>query len=147
MSIFTGRPEKNGMDEAYYWKVGEDKAKFIRDVSPTTHGFTWSPNSQYFLITEKLGDGAISRIVNVDFLTEEAFKIKSISTPVWSTDSRFVAYGFENHDYGESWGSLEVYELGQTQAEYIWKGMNYLYKVDSWDEAGNIGYTEINDKN
>ncbi|MGI6685186.1 MAG: hypothetical protein ACOX47_06875 [Bacillota bacterium] len=144
--IQTGKPEKNGLDETYLWQVGEEKAGFVRDVSPTTHGFTWSPDNRYFLISEKLGEGAVSSIVNASSLGEESYKIKSMSIPVWSPDSLFLAYGNEQHDYGESWGSLEIYKMGAEKSEYIWKAKNYLYKVESWDEQGNIGYTEINEK-
>lgn len=144
--ILTGKPEKNGLDEAYLWHVEEEKASFVRDVSPTTRGFTWSPNSHYFLISEKLGEGSRSSIVNTDSLIEEAHKIKSMSIPVWSPDSLALAYGNEQHDFGESWGSLEIYKLGEEKSEYIWKAKNYLYKVEFWDEQGNIGYTEINEK-
>ncbi len=126
--------------------MGEKQPRFIRDVTPTTHGFTWSPDSQYFLISEKLGEGAISSIVRADTLAEEAYKIKSIAIPVWSADSKALAFGNEQHDYGESWGSLEVYQLGQPQADYIWYAKNYLYKVDAWDAEGNIVYREINAK-
>lgn len=142
--IQTGKPEKNGLDEAYIWKVGEEHPIFIRDVSPTTYGFTWSPDNQYCLISEKLGEGVISIIFEVKSLTEEAYKIESITVPVWSADSKALAYGNEQHDYGDSWGSLEIYKLGQPKAEYIWYAMNYLYKVDSWDAEGNIGYSEVN---
>jgi hypothetical protein len=143
--IKTGKPEKNGLDEAYFWQVGEEKPRFVRDVSPTTHGFTWSPDSRCFLISEKLGEGSCSSIVRADTLIEEAYRIKSMSLPVWSPDSLSLAFGNEQHDYGESWGSLEVYKLGAKKSEYIWKTKNYLYKVEFWDEQGNIGYTEINE--
>lgn len=142
--IQTGKPDKNGLDEAYIWRVGEAKAKFIRDVSPTTHGFNWSPDSKYFLISEKRGEGAISTIVDAHSLQAAAYKINSVGSPVWSKDSKALVYGNEQHEYGESWGSLEVYKLGQTQSEYIWYAPNYLYKAESWDAAGNISYTEIN---
>lgn len=142
--IQAGKPEKNGMDEAYLWQVGEEKARFIRNVSPTPHGFIWSPDNNYFLISEKLGEGSLSSIVNADSLDEADYKIKSISIPVWSPDSLSLAYGNEQHYYGVSWGSLEIYKLGEEQSEYLWNTKNYLYKVETWDEQGNIGYTEIN---
>ncbi len=144
--IQAGKPEKEGLDEAYLWKVGEEEAKFVRDVSPTTHGFAWSPDSKYFLISEKLGEGGINSIVKADTLQEETYKPKSFGIPVWSPDSSAIAYGNEFHEYGESWGFLEVYELGQEESEYVWKTRGYLYKVESWDKEGNIGYTEINDQ-
>lgn len=144
--IQAGKPEKEGLDEAYLWKVGEEDPKFVRDVSPTTHGFGWSPDSKYFIISEKLGEGAVNSIVKADTLQEEIFKPKSFGIPVWSPDSSAIAYGNEFHEYGESWGFLEVYKLGEAESEYVWKSRGYLYKVESWDQEGNIGYTEINDQ-
>lgn len=142
--IQTGKPEKNGMDEAYLWQTGQEKAQLIRDVTAVTHGFTWSPDSKYFLISEKLGEGAKSSIIDAQSLKDEDYIVKSISIPVWSADSKFLAYGNEQHDYGESWGSLEVYQLGAEESEYIWNAKKYLYRVESWDEQGNINYTEVN---
>ena len=144
--IQPGTSKENGLDEAYLWQVGKENPELIREVTPTTYSFIWSPDSRYFLIREKLGEGSINSIVNAGTLTEESHKIKSISAPAWSSDSQSLAYGYEHHDYGESWGSLEVYTIGAKTQEYIWKAKNYLYKIDSWDEQGNINYTEINDK-
>lgn len=144
--IRTGKPEKNGLDEAYLWQAGEEQAQYVRDVQPTTHGFSWSPDSHYFLISEKSGEGSSSSIVNASSLTEEGPKITSMSIPVWSPDSTALAYGNEEHVYGNSWGSLEVYKLSTAENEYIWKARSYLYKVEFWDAEGNIGYTEINDQ-
>lgn len=144
--IQAGKPEKNGLDEAYLWKVGDEAPKLVRDVKPTTHGFSWAPDSKHFLISEKLGEGVESSIVLVDTLHEESYKTKSISIPVWSPDSQSLAYGDETHEYGPSWGSLEVYTLGDPKSEYIWKAIDYLYKVESWDQEGNISYTEVDPK-
>lgn len=141
--IQAGKPEKNGLDEAYFWKVGEEEPKLVRDIKPTTHGFSWAPDSKHFLISEKLGEGVESSIVIVDTLHEESYKMKSMGIPVWSSDSQSLAYGNETHEYGPSWGSLEVYTLGDPKSEYIWKAMDYLYKVEFWDQEGNIGYTEV----
>lgn len=141
--VQAGKPDKNGMDEAYLWKVGEEEAKLVRDVKPTTFGFSWAPDSKHFLISEKLGEGAESSIIIADTLHEESYKIKSMSIPVWSPDSRSLAYGNESHEYGPSWGSLEVYTLGNPKSEYLWKAIDYLYKVESWNQEGNIGYTEV----
>lgn len=144
--IRTGKPEKNGSDEAYLWQVGEEQARYVRDVQPTTHGFSWSPDSHYFLISEKSGEGSVSTIINASSLAEEGERIISISIPVWSPDSMALAFGNEERFYENSWGTLEVYKLSTAEREYIWKARNYLYKVEFWDTEGNIGYTEINDK-
>lgn len=144
--IQAGREDNKGMDEAYIWRVGEEAPALVREVSPTTHGFSWSPNSKYFLISEKLGEGATNSIIDAGKLQEGIFKPKSIGMPVWSPNSDAIAYGNEFHGYGESWGYMEVYELGAEISEYIWKAKGYLYKVESWDQDGNIGYTEIDPK-
>jgi len=143
--IQRGKPEKAGFNDVYIWKVNEDQAKIIGDISPGFLKFTWSPNSQYFLISETPGEGVINRILNAASLKEEK-KLASLDIPVWSSDSMSLAYGFEQHAYGPSVGSLEVYKLGQVQGDKIWSAINYLYKVEFWDAQGNIGYTEINDK-
>ncbi len=133
----------NGLNKAHLWKVGEANSTFVRDVSPTTYGFTWAPDSKHFLISEKLGEGSINSIVAAASLAEEEYEIKSISTPVWSPDGLSLAYAYEQHNYGESWGSLEVYTLGEKKSEYIWKAKDIIYKVSYWDKEGTIGYTEI----
>ncbi|HWQ89303.1 MAG TPA: hypothetical protein VN374_04960 [Desulfitobacteriaceae bacterium] len=144
--VQKGNPEKAGSNEVYAWKVSEEQAKLISDVSPSFLGFTWSPNSKFFLISENLGEGVFNSVFNAGTLMPEGDRIKSLDVPVWSADSMFLAYGFEQHDYGESWGSLQVYELGQANGEYIWNTKNYIYKVEYWDVLGNIGYLEIDDK-
>jgi len=142
--IEEGKTENNGLDKAFIWRVGDAEPKIIRDVKPVVHGLAWSPDSSSFLISEKLGEGAENIIIKADTLQEYSLKPKSMSIPVWSPDGKSLAYGNEMHDYGDSWGSLEVYTLGQDKSEYIWKAMNYLYKVQSWDAEGNIGYIEVN---
>lgn len=64
--VQAGKPEKNGMDEAYLWQDGEEKAKLVRDVKPTTLGFFWAPDSKHFLINEKLGEGAAALYFQFD---------------------------------------------------------------------------------
>ncbi len=144
--IQSGNEEKQGMDEAYYWKVGEEEAKSVRDVQPTTLGFSWSPDSKYFIISEKLGEGAVNSIVNAETMKEGSFKPKSMHIPVWSPDSTAIAYGNEFHEYGESWGFLEIYKIGEEKNGYLWKTKNYLYKVESWDQDGNINYIETDNQ-
>ncbi|MGE4274275.1 MAG: hypothetical protein AB7E31_15670 [Desulfitobacterium sp.] len=138
----TGNAEKKGLDEAYLWQVGEEKAQFVRDVQPTTRSLSWSPDSNYFIISEKLGDGSSNSIINAETLKEGSFKPTSMHTPVWSSDSKAIAYGSEFHGYGDIWGSLEIYTLGEEDSEYFWRAKDTYYKVESWDQEGNINYTE-----
>ena len=143
--LYIQKGKSAGFNGVHVWKVNEDQAQIIGDVSPGFLEFTWAPNSRYFLISETLGEGVTTRIFNAAVLKEE-HKLQSLDIPVWSPDSLSLAYGFEQHDYGTSVGSLEVYKLGQAQGEKIWSAINYLYKVEFWDAQGNIGYIEINDK-
>lgn len=144
--VQKGSPEKAGSNEVYVWKVTEEEAKWLCEVSPGFLGFSWSPNSKYILISETPGEGVFSSVWNIAALMPAGDRIKSRDVPVWSGDSRFLAYGFEHHDYGESWGSLQVHKLGEAEGEYIWNTKNYIYKVEYWDAQGNIGYLEIDDK-
>ena len=141
--IQQGDAENEGLDEAYIWKVGEEQPHFVKKVKPTVHGFSWSPDNKYFLISEKLGEGAESTIFNASTLQQEAFKPQSISIPVWSPDSTALAYGKEENHYGQSWGFLEIYTLGDNESEYLWRAKDYIYKVEAWQEDGNIIYTEL----
>lgn len=140
--IQTGNAAKKGMDEAYLWLVGKEKAQFVRDVQPTTRGFSWSPDSKHFIISEKLGEGATNSIFNTETLKEGPFKPKSMHIPVWKPDGTAIAYGNESHEYGDIWGFLEIYTLGEEKSEYLWRAKDTYYKVEAWDQEGNINYTE-----
>jgi len=141
--IEENKSEENGLSEAYLWKVGEEKAAVVRVVSQETYSFTWASGSQYFLISEKQGEKFVNSIVNADNLFEEEYKIKSTSIPVWNPDGLSLVFSDEQNDYGEGWGSLEVYTIGEKKSEYIWKAKDTLYEIESWDQEGNIAYTEV----
>jgi len=138
-----GSADNDGLGEAYIWKVGEEQPRLVKNVKATVHGFSWSPDSKYFLISEKLGEGAENTIFKAATLQQETFKPKSISLPVWSPDSTALAYGNEENYYGQNWGFLEIFTLGGTESEYLWRTMDYIYKVESWEQNGDIVYTEI----
>jgi len=133
----------DGLDEAYIWRVGEEQPRSVKKVSPTVRGLSWSPDSSYFLISEKLGEGTESAIINAATLQQETYKPQSISIPVWSPDSKALAYDRQENIYGQSWGYLEIYTLGAQESEYLWRAKDYIYKVESWEEDGDIVYTEI----
>ncbi|ACL20570.1 hypothetical protein Dhaf_2543 [Desulfitobacterium hafniense DCB-2] len=140
--IQPGGASKKGLDEAYLWQIGKEEARFVRDVQPTVRSLSWSPDSKHFIISEKLAEGAINSIVNAETLQESPFKPKSMDTPVWKPDSTAIAYGNEFHEYGETWGFLEIYTLGDQDSDYLWKAKDTYYRVESWDQEGNINYTE-----
>lgn len=138
-----GKAEKADFSAAMAWKLNDTQAKSIAEVSPGFKAFTWAPDSKHFLISETPGEGVINRIFDAGSLAE-SYKFNSLDVPVWSPDSAALVFGFEHHDYGDSWGSLRIYRLGQAKSEMIWNTRNYLYKAEFWDDKGSIGYTEIN---
>lgn len=143
MVLFThqGKAEKADASAVMAWKLNEDQAQNIAEVSPEFKAFTWSPDSKHFVISETVGEGLINRIFETRLLAETK-KFNSLDVPVWNPGGDALVFGFEHHDYGESWGSLRIYRLGQTQPELIWNTRNYLYKAEYWDKD-NIGYIEV----
>jgi len=147
MVLYTQKVKAEGSDSktVMAWKLNETQAKSITEVSPGFMAFNWSSDSKHFLISENSGEGVINRIFAAEQLAE-TYKFNSLDVPVWNKNGNALVFGFEHHDYGESWGSLRIYRLGQTKPELIWNTRNYLYKAESWDDKGNIGYTEIDDQ-
>lgn len=147
MVLYTQKVKADGSDSktVMAWKLNETKAKSIAEVSQGFMAFNWSSDSKHFVISENPGEGMINRIFKAG-LVEEIYKFNSLDVPIWNKNGDALVFGFEHHDYGESWGSLRIYRLGQTKPELIWNTHNYLYKVEYWDEKGNIGYTEIDDQ-
>lgn len=144
MVLYTqkGKAEKADFSAVMAWRLNEAQSKSIAEVSPGFKAFTWAPNSQHFVISESPGEGVSNRVYGAETLTE-ALKFNSLDVPVWKPDSTAVVYGFEHHDYGESWGSLRIYRLGAAKPELVWNTRNHLYKADYWNDKGDIGYTEI----
>ncbi len=143
--VLKRKSDQEDFSTAYARKVDEDQEQVVLDVSPGFLSFTWSPDSQHFMISETSGEGVINRIYqSISF--EKELEILSVDVPVWSPDSSMLAYGFVRHSNGDIWGSLKVQSLGQAEGEFIWNTKNYRYEVEYWDAAGLIGYLEINDK-
>lgn len=133
----------NGSDKIYIWRVDKEQAEAAQDVSLEVFGFVWSPDSKYFLISEKQGEKYENTIVKAEDLVQEKYKISSTGLPVWSPESLSLAFSNDAEFYGEKWGYLEVYTIGKDESEYIWKSHNTQYKVETWDKDGNIGYIEV----
>lgn len=129
-------------DKIYLWMVGEEKASAAGDAIMDVYSFTWAPDSQYFLISYKQGEKYESRIIKAEIIAEEKFKIASTDLPVWSPDSKSIVYSNGWDNYGENWGSMEVYSINKAVTEYIWRARNTQYRVEAWDKEGNIAYIE-----
>jgi len=138
-----GNSENNDPDKVYLRKVGEDKANIVREISQGNYSFTWSPDSQYFLISEQQGEKISSNIFNADTLAEEKYKIESTSLPIWNPKGLSLVFANEKNYYGDSWGYMETYTIGDENSEYIWKARDTQYLPEFWDEEGNIAYTEV----
>ncbi|MDF2673244.1 MAG: hypothetical protein K0R09_1509 [Clostridiales bacterium] len=135
--------DNNIMDKIYLWKVGEEKAEVVKEVSKEIYSFIWSPDNQYFLISKQQGGKYENNIVKAKILAEEKYKLVSTDLPVWSPDSLSLAFSNEEKDSGEEWGSLEVYTIKTNKREFIWRARNTQYRVEFWDKEGNISYKEV----
>ncbi|NCB74489.1 MAG: hypothetical protein EOM51_07085 [Clostridia bacterium] len=130
----------------YLWKVGTDAEKSLMAAEPTTDGFLWSPNSKYFLVNVgHMGPGTItSTLFNAESmeLISSDISTASISPPVWSPDSRFLALS--------SWADYKTAELltfavaSKTTVSLV-KSSNSFgpYVVETWGEDNIIKYTEM----
>ena len=130
----------------YLWKIGEADAKLVSAAEPTTDGFSWSPSSKYFLVNVgHMGPGTItSTLIDAESLEVVTADITtvSISPPVWSADSRFLALSTGADD-----GSIEITAFAvasKTSVSLVKSNNTYgPYVVESWGEDNIIKYTEM----
>lgn len=132
--------------DVYLWKVGTQAEARVMTAEPTTDGFSWSPNSRYFLVNVgHMGPGTItSTLIDAESLELLGADISSvsISPPVWSADSRFLALS--------SWTDYNTVEIlsfavaSKTVVSLV-KSSNSFgpYVVESWGEDNVIKYTEM----
>ncbi len=130
----------------YVWKINEENAALISVAEPTTDGFSWSPNSKYFLINVgHMGPGTITiTLIDAEVLEVVNSEIStvSVSTPVWSSDSRFLALS--------TWADYSSIEISvfavasETTASLVKSNNTYgPYVVESWGADNIIKYTEM----
>lgn len=130
----------------YLWKVGTDTENLLMAAEPTTDGFSWSPNSKYFLVNVgHMGPGTITSTLfsaeSLELLSSDISSV-SISPPVWSPDSRFLALS--------SWADYKTAEIlsfavaSKTTVSLV-KSSNSFgpYVVEAWGEDNIIKYTEM----
>jgi hypothetical protein len=130
----------------YVWKLTQAEAQTLYKAEDTTSGFSWSPNSKYFLVNVgHMGPGTItSTLIDADSLKTLTTDIStvSVSPPVWSADSRFLALSLDD----EATNAIEVkiYTVAAGTSISAVKSVNKFgpYIVTSWGEDNNIKYTE-----
>lgn len=139
------RPEGEASN-VYVWKVNEKSAVLLSAAEPTTDGFSWSPNSKYFLINVgHMGPGTItSTLIDAESLEVVSSEISSVSVspPVWSSDSRFLALS--------TWADYSSIEISafavasKTTASLVKSSNSYgPYVGESWGPDNVIKYTEM----
>lgn len=126
-------------------KAGESKERVLGDYSSSMQGFFWSPNSQYVLISEKLGEGTTSKIVGADSLAVLTPSISSTLLPLWSPDGNRLAAANLEKEKGNNIITIRMFTVGASDSRVLLKSpFAYgLYFVEYWDHNGTIGYSEV----
>lgn len=130
----------------YVWETGVESAKLVSPADPTTDGFWWSPNSKYFLINVgHMGPGTItSTLIDKETLDVVSAVITSVSVspPVWSADSRFLALSSYAND---GTADISAFAVASKTSVSLLKSNNPYgpYVVESWGEDNIIKYTEM----
>jgi len=133
-------------DNSYLWKVGQNGAVLIAVAEPTTSGFSWSPDSQYFLINVgHMGPGTItSTLVDAQNLkiSDAPIETLQISEPLWSPDSKYLALVFDDSEKGSK--GINIFYVDKQKAKNILKSASDggFYLVKDWQADGTIVYTE-----
>lgn len=130
----------------YVWKLTQTEAQSLYKAEDTTSGFSWSPDCKYFLVkVGHMGPGTItSTLVDVNSLKTLATDITtvSVSPPVWSADSRFLALSTD--DEATNAIEIKIYTVASGTSISAVKSVNKFgpYIVTGWGADNNIKYTE-----
>jgi len=130
----------------YVWKTGEENANLVSAAEPTTDGFSWSPNSKYFLVNVgHMGPGTItSTLIDAESLEVVSADITSVSVspPLWSSDGRFFALSSYADD-----GTAEItsFAVASKTSVSLLKSNNPYgpYVVESWGNDNIVKYSEL----
>ncbi len=143
--VYLKKEKVNGQEKgtAYLWTSGEKSGLMVGELSSAVIDFKWSPDSKYFLMSGQEENGCLTKIIKADNRIEEPVRIKSFEVPSWSPDSTALAYAYEERPIDVTWGTLEIYTLGDKNSNYLWKTIGYQYEVSGWDKDGYINYTEV----
>ncbi len=134
--------------QVYRWKTDAAAGEAVEAATPaqTVTGFTWSTDSQYFLLHSTTVSGFTSQIIAAGSLSADPFTIESNSLPVWSPDGTRIAWSADRMFYEYHWSFIELFSPGEAKASILWRANNLRYRVDTWDPDGTIRYTEKNDQ-
>ncbi|MEL4106122.1 hypothetical protein AAFA46_04670 [Oscillospiraceae bacterium WX1] len=130
----------------FAWKTGENDPKFLTVNGGTTSGFSWSPDSAYFLINVgHMGPGTITSTLydakTLESVTPDLVTV-SPSPPVWSPDSRYIALSTASQDNSGSI-AVTVYSVADKKTTTLVSKTNTtgFFKILSWTD-GIISYME-----
>lgn len=144
MTVVVYIADSSDASNIFAWKVGEKDPKYLAINGGTTSGFTWSPNSAYFLINVgHMGPGNVtSTIYEVKTLQPTIPDLTSISGPVWSSDSRYIALSTAKQD-DSGYIAVDVYTIADKSITTLVSAKNTtgFFKIISWSD-GVITYTE-----
>lgn len=137
------QPPDGGLPCVHLWLVGEAEPGVIGDLPAGSISFSWSPNSHYLLISAVQEKEYHNAVVVTDDMSQAGYRFTSTGVPIWSPDGEALVFAGRPDGYGDDWGSLQVYSIATQASAYIWKTRDASYAVHSWDEEGNITYTEV----
>ncbi|MEA4894012.1 MAG: hypothetical protein VB064_01990 [Oscillospiraceae bacterium] len=144
MVVFIQEDDEAG--SVYVWKTNTADAQLVSSAEGTTDGFLWSPDSKHFLINVgHMGPGTItSTLVDAESLSvlSDDIATVSVSPPVWSPDSRFIALSADDLSTNDI--KILVYAVASGTSVSVLSSNNKYgpYVVESWIND-TLTYTEI----
>jgi Tol biopolymer transport system component len=131
----------------YVWKTGESKETLLSQAEDTTSGFSWSPDSAYFLINVgHMGPGTITSTLietkNLKTVTDELTSVSS-SAPVWSPDGKRLALSLDDEENSNT-VQIVLYSIETGKSTTLLSKTNPYgpFVIASWEKNGEIHYTE-----
>lgn len=144
----------NDGKKMFIWEVGKAKPKEITELEGLNpHTFYWSPNSHYVLVAHGFSSIIEGKIISGETFTEVG-EFSFLSTPVWSPDSEYIAFGSRNDeikpviDTEINTIDLAIYDMEEMRTKIAITGMSdYYYVPDSWINESLIQYSAVSFEN
>ena len=113
-----------------------------RDLPAGSIRFSWSPNSHYLLISAVQEKEYHNAVVVTDDMSQAGYRFTSTGVPIWSPDGKHWSLPADRMVMGMTGDRCRYTQLRHKRAHTSGRpGM--LAIVHSWDEEGNITYTEV----